>query len=455
MNRRTFLQSAISLAAPATPQPFRHRGYLGWITDLASAPDPKADWPSMKLDQALLNDYHESFDIMRAVGFNEITVWGFYVSRAWPLDIATSVTRERGAMVEKLIAAAHSRGIKVYSGLGVYSWGFEEIIRANPKLTRGNPQAMCASEPESWKWMQRVVDFVFERFPIDGISMQSADQGRCSCTDCRRYTDAGYHALLNTRVSQYVRGKWPGKVIAVNSWGMHFDDPNELETIAGMSRHIDYLIDVHDTSRRRDPAYRQKLIKAVNCDFGTIGGPQVEPPQHWNRDRWFLPTAKHVGMHLAELATDGGRACEFFFHILKNPGDEITMRVAGKALSHPEIGWQRHLESAVQETFETSRSEIRDELVSLAIASEDAYLKHLPDLRSGTISMEPLVSSTAGPPVYLTKRLNQSQRSAYAAELKSIAAGFQKLLPLVPRKDKVDFIVRSLANIEADLKSVV
>jgi len=30
-------------------------GYgLGWITDLATQPDPQAEWPSMRLDQRLL-----------------------------------------------------------------------------------------------------------------------------------------------------------------------------------------------------------------------------------------------------------------------------------------------------------------------------------------------------------------------------------------------------------------
>ena len=133
----------------ASTAKFRHRGYLGWITDLASEPDRSAAWPSMRLDAQLLKDYQESFAMMQRLGFNEISVWGLYVSRAWPVDIASSVTRERGALVEKLIDAAHRQGVRVYSGLGVYSWGFDEIIRAHPKLSRGNANAMCASEAES------------------------------------------------------------------------------------------------------------------------------------------------------------------------------------------------------------------------------------------------------------------------------------------------------------------
>ena len=163
---------------------FRHRGYLGWITDLASEPDTHAQWPSMRLDERLLNDYRQSFDLIAKLGFNEISIWGLYVSSAWPVDIKSCVTPERGRLVQILIDEAHRRGIKVLSGLGVYSWGFEEIIKAEPELARISPLAMCASEPEAWDWMAKVIDFVFSRFPIDGVSMQSADQGRCECPKC-------------------------------------------------------------------------------------------------------------------------------------------------------------------------------------------------------------------------------------------------------------------------------
>ncbi len=134
---------------------------------MATEPDPTAPWPSMRLDERLLEDYRQTFDLMKQLGFNEISIWGLYVSRSWPVDIRSAVYPKRGAMADKLIDKAHQRGIRVYSGLGVYSWGFEEIIRAHPQLSRGNVQAMCASLPEAWDWMQKVVDFVFSRFAID------------------------------------------------------------------------------------------------------------------------------------------------------------------------------------------------------------------------------------------------------------------------------------------------
>lgn len=44
----------------ASREAFRHRGYLGWITDSATEPDSTAAWPSMPLDDRLLGDYRRT-----------------------------------------------------------------------------------------------------------------------------------------------------------------------------------------------------------------------------------------------------------------------------------------------------------------------------------------------------------------------------------------------------------
>lgn len=430
---------------------FRHRGYLGWITDVATEPDPHADWPSMRLDERLLEDYRQTFDRMKLIGFNELSVWGLYVSRAWPVEVESAVPPERGAKVERLLDLAHERGIRVYSGLGLYSWGFEEIIAAHPELSRGNPQAMCASEPTAWDWMRRVIDFVFERFPLDGVSMQSADQGRCPCEACRRYGEAEYHARLNVRAAEYIRSRWPEKTIGVNSWGMNFSDPANQPFLAQMSQPIDYLIDVHDTASRGGPDYRRELIASLDCAFGTLGGPQVEPPQHWTRERWFLPTLRRVGEHLHCLFQDGGRACEFFFHILANPGDEVSFWLAGKTLADPNTSWEKHLQASVEQVFEVSEVATRDALCQLFLDAEEAYFRHLPADLCGTISLEPLVSNQPGPPVYLTQRLTAAQRAAYEQEIQRLRAEAQRLLPNVPRPAKMEALLRCLDRVSREL----
>lgn len=440
-----------SLESEERDSGFHHRGYLGWITDFATRPDMHAAWPSMRLDDALLEDYRRKFGLMRKLGYNEMSVWGLYVSRSWPLDILSAVKPERGALVEQLIDEAHEQGIRVYSGLGVYSWGFEDIIRAHPSLSHDdNPRTMCASDPEAWDWMRRVIDFVFDRFAIDGVSMQSADQGRCTCRQCRVYSDAEYHALLDGRVSEYIREQDETKTIAVNTWGLKLEDPENLPALLEIGKAADYIIDTHDTTRRRDPGHRERIIESLDCSFGTIGGAQVEPPQHWNRDRWFLPTCRRQGEHLAELYAEGGRACEYFFHILDNPGDEISFRVTGKLLSEPETPWRDHLQSVLAELYETSTESARYELTELVVRAEHAYFRFLPDSLAGTISMEPLVSDEPGPPVYLTKRLSKQQRAEYSETVEGLADEFENLEPEVGANEKLTRTVTCLRNAARD-----
>ena len=405
----------------------------------------------MRLDNTLLADYRYKFELMKRLGFNEMSLWGLYVSRSWPLDIESSVIPERGERVEQLIDMAHENDVRVYSGLGIYSWGFEEIIKAHPGLSRGNKRAMCPRNDQSWDWMCRVIDFVFERFPIDGVSMQSADQGRCPCDDCSELGEAEYHALLNVRCAEYIGREWPDKTVAVNSWGMRFDEPDNLEALVRMGKTVDYIIDTHDSSRRRDPGYRRELIDSLDCAFGTTGGPQVEPPQHWRRDRWFLPTAKRQGQHLTALYEDGGRACEYFFHVLENPGDEISFHVAGRAMSAPTTRWEQHLRSSLEELFETTDEGPLASLADLLVRAEEAYFRFLPAGIAGTISMEPLVSDKPGPPVYLTRRLQTDQLRNYGQELDAVRDEFRKLASSVPRKEKVEKIIRCLDRVLEDV----
>lgn len=412
----------------------------------------------MRLDDALLTDYRQTFDLMERLSLNNLCVWGLYVSRAWPVDLASSVTPDRGRTVLKLIDLAHERGVRVISGLGVYSWGFDQILRANPGLMKGNAHAMCGSDEASWEWMRKVIDFVFTRFPIDGVSMQSADQGRCDCDRCARYSATEYHVRLNVRCAQYIRSRWPEKLVAVSGWGMRFEDAASLPHLIELGHHIDYLIDVPDSSRKRDPSLRKRLIREIPCAFGTLGGPQVEPPQHWARDRWFLPTVRSAATHLEELYGDGGRACEWFYHILANPGDELTTWVVARTLADPATPWRKHLADAIETIYQVSKPATRDGLAEAFLDAEDAYVRYLPSGFCGTISMEPLVSSEPGPPVYIARRLTPEQRRAYSIALGGLRARFEKLTSGVPEKGKgnsprerLRFIVRAIDHVQEDL----
>jgi hypothetical protein len=434
---------------------FIHRAYNGWITDLASLPDPRAEWPSMRLDGPLLADYRETFALMKRLGFNEIVIWGLYVSNNWPVELKSAVIPERGRLVERLIKSAHDHGIKVISGLGTYSWGFREIILANPRLNGGNPNAMCASEPESHEWMRRIVDFEFERFPIDGVSMQSADQGRCNCTRCARFGDAAYHAALISRTADYIRSKWPQKIVGMSNWGVSFSNPADKETFARMSQGLDYIIDQNNSVRAGGKEYPREFIRALACPFGTTGGLVVEPPQHWARDRWFLPTCRHVHEHLMELSAHGGRAVEFFYHILANPSSELTFHLAGRTLSNPRESLEKQLAVALEELYQPRTTGVREGLVEFFLAAEDAYFQSPNNGDCGTISLEPLVSSEVGPPIYLRDRLSKEQRVSYATSLKKLAAEFGKMQPELRSIRRANRVMTCLKNVQTDLAALL
>lgn len=430
---------------------FEHRSYLGWITDLATTPHPNTPWPAITLNEQILADYAATFATMRAAGLNEIVVWGLFVAGAWPVAVEAAVDPVRADRLRRLIASAHEHGINILAGLGVYSWGFQEIIAANPELARGNPRVMCAANPDAWDWQRRVVDVVLG-WDLDGVSMQSADQGRCPCPACAARGDVEYHAALNARTADYVKHVRPGALVGVNSWGMSFARPDDLPYLVELGRHVDYIIDAHDTASRAGDDHRRRLIAAVPCAWGTIGGWAVEPPQHWRRDRWFLPCLASVVPHVARLAAAGGRACEYFFRIAANPGDEISLMVCGRLLSGSPSEWRRYLSEAVVALYAPATPQAVTALEEVFLRAEAAYFDNATGLsRVGTISMEPLVSDHAGPPVYLLEHMDRAALDRYAAELRAVREMATGLLGAVGNGDRLRLVVRCLDGALADV----
>ena len=461
--RRTFLKiaGAMTLASgvpliaaerdPNAPS-FSHRALNGWITDLATDADPQAAWPSMRLDEHLLRDYRETFATMKRLGMNEMVVWGLYTANNWPVDLKSAVSEERGLMVEQLIRDAHKFGIKIISGLGTYSWGFAEIIKANPKLNGGNDNAMCGSEAESHQWMERVVEFMFDRFAIDGVSMQSADLGRCSCARCIKKGDAEYHTELLTRTAKFIRSKHPKKIIGMSNWGVPFNHPEDKSHLARLSRSLDYMIDYNDSAHTGSTGYRKELIHSMSCAFGTTGGPVAEPPQHWARDRWFLPSCQRVYQHLVKLHADGGRAAEFFFQITANPSSEMTLHVAGRTLLTVEAPLDKQMQAILKELYRPANPEAGAELAQLFFDAEDAYFQFLDPELCGTVSLEPLMGNKAGPPIYLTERLKPEQRAIYATALSKIRERFASVRNRVADVIRMDTCLRCIDSALKDAK---
>ncbi len=432
---------------------FAHRALYGWISEYANRPLPGV-WPQIPLDDEILTDLDGYFDLCREVGYNEVGFWGLFVDRRWPTDIVSAVDADRRARVQRLLDAAHARGLKVMCGLGLYSWGFEAIIEANPHLSRGNHQAMCPSVAESHVWMDRITDFVMA-FEIDGLNMQSADQGRCPCDDCKPLSNVEYHARLNIRVAQYIHERWPGRTLWMDNWGCPFSDPNELPHLAAMSEHVSYITDQNNSAQRAGAAYRRQLIGALHCDFGTLAGRSIWPPQRWPRDKWFVPTTLTNVGYIRALRADGARAVEQFVTTLANPSGEISLRFMGRLLSEPEADPARLLEEAVTVTYEPRDSGTRDGLVDIVKRTEEAYFAHAPSPGGSDIGLDEIdgglfPKEEPSEERYL-RRMSGENLAAYRDAIAGATADFEKLRAGIGRTEKADLTARCFATVGADV----
>src|SRR5207237_5666584 len=124
----------------------------------------------------------------------------------------------------------------------------------------GHQHAMCPFREEAWDWQRRVLDFLMEpQWGLDGISMQSADQGRCDCEKCRRMSPAEHHAKILVRSAEHVRANRPEWIIGQASWGLRVDEPGELEYVRQISQAVDYMIEVRELSA--ESGRRAEILK--------------------------------------------------------------------------------------------------------------------------------------------------------------------------------------------------
>ncbi len=368
-----FLFVVIRIAAFGQ-QKFEHRGYLGWMIDMSRTECYDA-WPSVKLDSAMIADYAETLDFLKRSGMNEITLWGLFTNKYWEPEVEKTIDTSRKALIDQVIRMAHQRKIKVILGMGVYSWGFDKILQEHPELGCScNTHVLDWSNPSSWDWQKKVFDYTIDRFDFDGISMQSADLGRCNCGKSSKMTDLEYHAAINQKAVKYIRSKKPDYIIGISGWGMNFGNPTDLKSIQEMTKGVDYLIDVEETSLKEGRKYRQDLIRAIApCRFGNTAVPNVEPIQRLPRNAYFVPTLFHACQNLKNLFADGGLACETYARTRGNPGDKVTIEVIAKILSNPEMDTNKTLAEVIRSIYQPVDQETSAELAAIFQEAEDAF----------------------------------------------------------------------------------
>jgi hypothetical protein len=409
---------------------FDHRITCGWLRDLASEPTPHDTWPCIRWDDQLVADQERFLDAQAEYGVTINSVWGLFVDRAWPTDLKQAAAR--GDHVKQFTAAAHERGLKLVTGLGVYSWGFDQIIREHPEVAAsdGNKHVMCPFQPAAWEWQRRVLDFVLDpQWGIDGASMQSADQGRCDCPRCKKRSNAEHHAELLIRCAEYARRQRPDWVIGTSCWGLRVDEPEALAHIVHMSKALDYILEVDELSHRK--GLRPDIVRQLHSAFGSVGGGFVEPPQHWDRLRWFVPLALGPAQSVGQLWRDGGRACEIYYRPFANPGEEVAWRTSARMLQQPTLEPHVALREAVGRVYGVSGDGL-EQLADWYIEAERAYLdRSTYKVGQGPLSLEPLWwnkhPDAAGPPLYLQDKMKPEDREAYAADLRQLRDRFARI----------------------------
>ena len=442
-------------SASSEVAPFKYSVAVGWLRDLASEPTPGDMWPCIRWDDKLLEDQLRFLEVQAGLGMTYNCAWGLFISRRWPVPFENIITQERAARLKTFVDEAHRRGVKILAGVGVYAWGFDEVIEKVPAVAAGGKQVMCAFSPEAWEWQKRVLDFHLDPlWGLDGVSLQSADLGRCECPKCSKLTPAEHHALLLRRCADHIHDNRPDWTIGQACWGLRVDQPSEFEHIRSISDKVDYIVEVSELSA--EAGRRAEIISGLRCAFGSLGGVFLEPPQHWDRLRWFLPCGLGAARALSALARDGGQACEYFYRPFANPVEEVSWRTGARILQAPSTAPEQALSEAVAAVYGVTGQDLTS-LCQWFARGEGAYFSRT-DFKAGqgSISLEPLIwnesPSAPGPPVYLSRRLTPQARQDYAEELRKLKEEFMQFR--IPDQELAGKTLRCIEGTLSDIAAL-
>jgi hypothetical protein len=430
---------------------FEFRGVLGaWANDISSVPRVE-QWPSAVLDESLERDLIEYAQAMKESHLEYLILFGLFVTDDWQPDLKTTVSPQREAAVRRILEAAHARGVKVLYGLGLYSWGYDAIIRANPDVRGTNPHAMCGSREASHQAMRDLIDHVTGSFDFDGYQFESADRGRCSCDACRGKTDSEYHLDLNRRTAEYVRDRWPGKTIEVYC-PIRRSVKEDWLIWRDASKLFDVFCDDYEFAARFGCESRREIASQFQCAYGSRSGVFTYPPQRWDRLRWFIPVIDKRAEHYRQFASDGGRAIMIQGTPLVNPAEEASLRCSGLLAVDPSRSVASVLAEVMEGMFRPRGACAAKEIADIFWAAEKAYWCNAHFLTgSGELAIEPLLGTMAGPPVYLESRMFSHDLANYEFAMREVQRRFLAIRGDLADAARVDRVARCLEAVLEDV----
>jgi hypothetical protein len=218
-----------------------------------------------------------------------------------------------------------------------------------------------------------------------------------------------------------------------------------------MTRNADYIIDVTDGVLGQGRDYRRQLIDTIApCSYGNISSPNLEPPQHWARDRWFLPMLRRTAENMIGLFEDGGRAAENYMRVRANPGDEVSIKLVASIERNPLGDWETMLREVLDEIYAPANPDAMAKLADIFLRAEDAYFNNS-NRQGGVIEVEPLVGSSPGRPMYIQDDMDATGRENYENELCELYSLSYNLLDRVENTERLQLVRRCIERALEDL----
>ena len=411
-------------------------GFGAWINDVRLSATPNDNWPCSVFDEETERSIIASLDLQQKAGFNICCMFGFFATYAWKTDIPKTVDKERAERVNRVIAAGKERNVKIMLGVGVYSWGFDEIIASDPSIQGDNPHAMCLSSENSFTWMKKALDFILDNFDFEGYHLEASDQGRCRCEKCVKYSDVEYYSIANAKCADYIRQRQPDALLMVSMcgyvpWGTRITSETDYNAMIELSGHIDYLIDPgHYGGRFFDGEVRERLLKNMKCALGSSGGFWAYSPPRWSPERWLLVYINRTGEFIKQMYEEGESAIEFYLGRTTNPGVEMNIMCGGKILSDIDRPIYDIIYESAGELYSPKDAGTQKKIADIFVRAESAYFDNLKPAiieedYAGELHLEPLFGTEPGYAMYLVGRTPEGRmdaggRQRYGAALADI-----------------------------------
>lgn len=387
----TGIPAAVASTKALSPNAYKYRfGFGCWINDVRMTPLPLENWPAPQFDDECVRSLIRVMDIQQKADYNAFDVWGLFATYGWPVDIVSAVDRERKKRIHSVLRAARDRGLRLNLGFGAYSWGYDNIIAADPSVRGKNPDgsphphAMCDANPKSFEYVQRILDFVLGEYEFGGVHLESCDLGCCMCPQCvGKDGMVGYNARINKKTADYIKKNWPDKIVycITISWlqGHPHFNAEEKAHLLNLSQHVDCIFDQGHTGYQLDPKERSEFIKKMSCAYGTSGTLWLYHDTRFNRDSYFLPYVRRSIDGIKAQYADGVRACLYYQGPPSNAGAEMQMFAGGRIMSDTTKRPEEILGEGVELYYRPKDTATHKKLIDVFLKGEECYFGNWPN----------------------------------------------------------------------------